>query len=107
MKKLLLSVGAAFFLGATALAQPAQTGDLPQGVDPARVTGPLKTASFEAPLVDEGNEAAKMIARQEGISVGEATRRLRLSRQAANVAYRLRGRDTETINATLSMGATL
>ena len=107
MTKLFLSAAAALLVGTATLAQSVPAGDLPPGIDPARVTGPLKSGSFDAPLVDEGNAAAKALAAQEGISVGEATRRLRLSRQAANVAHRLRGRETETINATYFDGADL
>lgn len=46
------------------------------------------TASFEGNLVDQGNTAAKELAAASGISVGEATRRLRLMRQAGNAAHR-------------------
>lgn len=39
-----------------------------------------KPAPNAGPLIDEGNQAAKDLAAREGISIGEATRDLRLSR---------------------------
>ena len=45
-------------------------------------------ASFESDLVDQGNVGAKELAAASGVSVGEATRSLRLMRQAGNAAHR-------------------
>lgn len=46
------------------------------------------SAQFRAPLVDRANETAKALAASENISVGEATKRLRMMRQAANASSR-------------------
>lgn len=50
----------------------------------------LAPASNIGSLIDRGNQAAKDLAEREGISIGEATRQLRLSRQAANAVARQR-----------------
>ena len=46
-------------------------------------------SSFVQEFKDPGNSEAKAVAEREGISIGEATKRLRLERQAANLLYRL------------------
>lgn len=46
-------------------------------------------SAFVQEFRDPGNSEAKAVAEREGISVGEATKRLRLERQAANLLFRL------------------
>lgn len=71
-------------VAASAAAQNEQT--IPAITPPA---GTAKGASFDEQFVDQGNLQAKELAARENISIGEATRRLRLEHNAAKAARRL------------------
>jgi hypothetical protein len=60
---------------ALALPASAQTGAEPPAIDPARII--RASEATDRPFADPGNAAAKSVAEAEGISVGEATSRLR------------------------------
>lgn len=56
----------------------------------------LGFVEFDEPFADPGNETAKALAQHEGISVGEATRRLRLAHNAGRMGRRLAEQYPET-----------
>lgn len=74
-------------------AQNQQPGRVPESVT---TTGTARGATFEGPFADPGNLQAKELATREGISVGEATRRLRMMHKAGQLARRLEQQAPET-----------
>lgn len=78
-----------------AVAQNRQPGGIPEGV-PAM--GKAGGATFDEPFADPGNLQAKALASREGISVGEATRRLRMVHKAGQLARRLERQSPESFS---------
>lgn len=89
-----LLTASAFGVSQSALSQPqGQVPDLTPEVTNAR------GATFDAPFNDPGNANAKQLAAQENISVGEATRRLRMKHKAAQLLNRLESQNPGSFSA--------
>lgn len=104
MKATILALAAtSIFAVASANAQnqegeqaPEAVGDTSQVNLPANIKVGPPDRNANIPLTDEGNQVAKELAKHEGISVGEATKRLRLMRNASRIAQRLEKSDPDT-----------